>query len=89
MLAKDLEQATEMVFRLGIQEMSKKRCRFTEDSIESPDDRISCAPYLVYPDKFNPGKFLVKIKWEFDRLDPSDFDPQHRFSFQKVTKREF
>ena len=88
MLPRKGEEAIEVVFRNEIQGMSEERCRFHEDSIVGSTP-FSTPPYLVFPDKYNPSKFFVKVKREYDRLGPDDFDPQNRFSFVKVSKREF
>jgi len=84
-LDQNIEAAVEAVFWEDIAGMNPKRCRFTIDSITGD----SSAPYHVRLDKYDPTHFFVKIKWEYDRLSRSELDPFNRFSFEKVTKRQF
>jgi len=85
-LTKDLPLAIEEIFTNDVEEMDTKHCRIVYDSTGG---KSFTPPYRVRPDKYRPGKFHVKAKWEYDRLTKRALDPLSRLSFKKCTKREF
>lgn len=86
MLPENIEEAVAIIFRADIQGVDEKRCRFTLDSIAGSG---STPPYIVSDCESDPSKFHTRVKWEYNRLGPDDFDPLNRFEFKKVSKREF